>query len=138
MQLDRENAAIVYEGRNYSTNLPELMGRHSASEGFLQAFVRNADVKRLYCHTRAQAEYLDFQRRIEEFAGKPRETAWIPFVNGGALKDVGCLYRPGPDIGFFAWHRRRSDTRAYSICGVTHATAGHDVADVLANPLVAP
>ena len=138
MKSLRQNAAVLYFGSNFKTNAPQLMGRHSATEGFLRAFVQNADVDRFYCYTMSEQEYRDFHQRIQDFAGKPRQSAWIPFLNNSRLAEPGCLYRPGPDLGFVAWQRRQHDVRSYSICGITHTTASHDIIDSLARILISP
>jgi glycosyltransferase involved in cell wall biosynthesis len=133
----RQNAAITYIGGNYKTNAPRLMGRHSASEGFLKAFVRHSEVDRLICYTRTRTDFQDFEAAVRA-VGSTRPTAWIQFLNHAKLSIPGCLYRPGPDIGHFAWQRRRIDARGYSLCGVTHTTAEHKIMDAIGGLLIAP
>jgi glycosyltransferase involved in cell wall biosynthesis len=132
------NAAIVYVSGNYDTATERLMGRHSASEGFLRGFARYSGVDTFYCYSRSNDEHDKFQKLVHTFSGRQPRTAWIPFMQLRQIAKIRCLYRPGPNVGHFAWERRRLDNRAYSICGVTHTTAEHQVMDAIGNLLVAP
>jgi glycosyltransferase involved in cell wall biosynthesis len=132
------NAALVYMPDNYNTSQPRLMGRHSATEGFLKAFVRHGRVDRFYCYTSARENFEAFTKQVSTYANGPRPTEWIAFTKAADLARAGCVYRPGPNIGYFAWERRHFNQRAYSLCGVTHTTAEHVVMDALGDLLLAP
>jgi glycosyltransferase involved in cell wall biosynthesis len=56
----------------------------------------------------------------------------------GKVSDTGTFYRPGPNVGHFAWLRRGYGNRHFSICGVTHTTAEHVVMDGLGESVLAP
>jgi glycosyltransferase involved in cell wall biosynthesis len=133
------NAAIVYRPDNFVTTAPRLMGRHSATEGFLKAYVRHAqNIDRFYCFTSAQEPFQTFTQQVAAFAGRERPTQLIDFNQPGQLGEVGTLYAPGPNVAMFAWVRRQISQRNFSICGVTHTTAEHLVMDPLGNLLIAP
>ncbi len=133
------NAAIVFRPDNFNTTQPRLMGRHSATEGFLKAFVRHArGIDRFYCYTHAREPFQVFTQQVADFAGAPRPTEWIEFSRPADLALVGCLYAPGPNIALFSWVRRQIEQRAFSLCGITHTTAEHLVMDPLGNLLTAP
>src|SRR5689334_22447002 len=134
-----KNAAIVYRPDNFVTTAPRLMGRHSATEGFLKAFVRHAqNIDHFYCYTSEKEPFNTFTRQVAAFAGHERPTKRIDFNQPSQLAEVGTLYAPGPNVALFAWVRRQISQRAFSICGVTHTTAEHLVMDPLGNLLIAP
>src|SRR3954447_10988474 len=90
------NAAIVYRPDNYVTTAPRLMGRHSATEGFLKAFVRHArNIDRFYCYTSALEPFQAFTQQVAAFAGHERPTQLIDFTQPAQLAEVGTLYAPG-------------------------------------------
>jgi glycosyltransferase involved in cell wall biosynthesis len=132
------NAAFVYAGGNYSTAQHKLMGRMSASENFLKGFARHGGVDRFYCYAMRQQDLEDFTRRVQEIAGTDKPVTLVPALDLSAVGEPGCLYRPGPNIGYFAWQRRVADQRRFSICGVTHTTAEHVVMDGVAEAVAGP
>ena len=132
------NAAFVYAGGNYSTQQHKLMGRMSASESFLKGFARHSGVDRFYCYAMRQQDLDEFTRRVQEIAGADRPVTFVPPLDLSVVAEPGCLYRPGPNIGYFAWQRRVADQRRFSICGVTHTTAEHVVMDGIAEAVVGP
>jgi glycosyltransferase involved in cell wall biosynthesis len=132
------NAAFVYAGGNYSTAQHKLMGRMSASENFLKGFARHSGVDRFYCYVMRQQDLEDFTRRVQEIAGADKPVTLVPPLDLSVVGEPGCLYRPGPNIGYFAWQRRVADQRRFSVCGVTHTTAEHVVMDGIAEAVAGP
>jgi glycosyltransferase involved in cell wall biosynthesis len=132
------NAAFVYSGGNYSTQQHKLMGRMSASESFLKGFARFSGVDRFYCYAMRQQDLEEFTRRVQEIAGTDRPVTPVSPLDLSSVGEPGCLYRPGPNIGYFAWQRRIADQRRFSICGVTHTTAEHVVMDGIAEAVAGP
>jgi glycosyltransferase involved in cell wall biosynthesis len=132
------SAAIFYHADAYDTSRPNLMGRHTAGEGFLAGFARYAQGDPLYCYTRTKDGFRDFHERVQRWNPKPRETRWIPLHRPSALSAPGCLFRPGPSITDFAWQRRSGDQRGHSLCGVTHTIATARIMDSLTDLAIAP
>ncbi|MEX2200795.1 MAG: glycosyltransferase family 4 protein [Dongiaceae bacterium] len=132
------NAIFVFSADNYNTTRDRLMGRQAATEGFLRGFVQHGGVDAYWCYALRRDDLETFRKRIAEFAGKERACAAVPPLDFGAWSKVGTLYRPGPNIGHFAWLRRAFGQRSYSICGVTHTTAEHVVMDGIAESLLGP
>jgi alpha-maltose-1-phosphate synthase len=132
------NAAIYYQAEAYDASRPKLMGRQAAGEGFLRGFARHARADQLYCYAADRDAFADFARRVARLGGRERPSRWIPFAELSALSEPGCLYFPAPDVARLAWHRRHHDTRAYSLCGLTHTTASHGVMDGIGAWLTAP
>lgn len=132
------NAAFVYAGGNYNTQQQKLMGRMSASESFLKGFARHSGVERFYCYALRQQDVDDFTRRVREATGEDRPVTVVPPLDLTLAGEPGCLYRPGPNIGYFAWQRRGLGQRRFSVCGVTHTTAEHVVMDGIAEAVTGP
>ncbi|MEX1109839.1 MAG: hypothetical protein WEC00_13070, partial [Dongiaceae bacterium] len=132
------NAIFVFSSDNYNTTRERLMGRQAATEGFLRGFVRHGGVDEYWCYALRRDDLETFRKRVTEFAGKQQPCAAVPALDFGTWPKVGMLYRPGPNIGYFAWLRRAFGQRSYSICGVTHTTAEHVVMDGIAESLIGP
>ncbi|MEX0809989.1 MAG: glycosyltransferase family 4 protein [Dongiaceae bacterium] len=132
------NAIFVFSSDNYNTTRERLMGRQAATEGFLRGFVRHGGVDEYWCYSLRREDLDTFRKRIAEFAGKQRPCSAVPPLDFSAWSKVGMLYRPGPNIGHFAWLRRGFGQRSYSICGVTHTTAEHVVMDGIAESVIGP
>jgi starch synthase len=129
--IAKANAAFLYLGANYDTSGAGLVGRQSASEGFLRAMARHGGVETLYCLCNVKEEFDDFTARVAAYTGGSRPTAWISPPTLAELAKPGCLFRPGPDIGSLAWQRRHFGPELFSLCGITHTTADHPAMDAL-------
>jgi len=133
----RANAAIYYVPEGYSTAGPRLLGINAASEGQLRAMALHAGVPRLY----AFAETIEAGRAFADAvrAVNPRiETEWIPTDWPERLKAVGTLMLPGPGLAAYAWMRRPAGARAFSLVGITHATASVVAQDAIAELWTTP
>ncbi len=51
---------------------------------------------------------------------------------------TGTLYRPGPDLGYFAWLRRGLGQRTFSIVGVNHTISDEPATAAIGRFLTAP
>jgi len=131
-------AALHYQSDAFDTSRPKLMGRHAAGEGFLRGLARHGSAETLFCHSRTEPEFADFEARVAALAGRPRACSWIPFGDHAGLVRAGCLHYPAPGIGELAWQRRFGPARSYSLTGVTHTTASGSVMDGIGNLLLAP
>jgi len=132
------NATFLFSEGNYSTSREKLMGRMSATESFLKGFVRYSGVDTFHCCVLRQEDLDIFKRRVAEFGAGKRPVKAVMPIDIGRVVDPGCFYRPGPNIGHFAWLRRGHGNRQFSICGVTHTTAEHVVMDGLGESVLAP
>jgi starch synthase len=116
-------AAILYEPDAYTFHT-KVMGRQSAGIGFLRA-VAEARPEKLWSYARSATASEALQNTLAGH-GASTEVTWIPFTSVGELAKPGLLYRPDPVIADEAWRRlAHVDTRAYSICGVTHSINSH-------------
>ncbi len=136
--MPHASAALLYAPDGYDTSRPHLMGRHAAGEGFLQAMVRHGGLDRLVALTRSDADAEAFRRHVAALGGTmPAET--VPEANLAALARIGCLMLPGPELGSYAWRRRRAgEARAFSVVGVTHTISSAGAMDSIADLLTAP
>ena len=138
MLNNTRNAAFYYMAEGYQTSGKSIMGRQSAGEGFLSGFAKHAGVDRFYCYGPNVEQYQHFQRSITQATGKGQSCSFIPFAHFPSLSQVGCLFVPGPCLSNDAWVRRSFNSRAYSICGVTHTTATERIMDSIGALLIDP
>ncbi|WP_207460975.1 glycosyltransferase family 4 protein [Azospirillum sp. SYSU D00513] len=131
-------AAIYYHPDAFSIARSDLKGRHSAGAGFLAALSRHHNAMPLHCYASERRLAVEFAQTVERMAGRPRPVSWIATSNLAKLAEPGCLFLPGPTLGEYAWQRRFSDQRAYSLCGVTHTICTPGVMDALGDYMVAP
>ena len=138
MSTKTANAAFAFVQANYDTSGEWLMGRQSASEGFLRAFVRHSGVDAFWGYAQNAEGCQAFRRFVGRHAGPSAATHCLLPMTLSEAGEIGTLYRPGPDNGYYAWLRRHFDQRAFSLCGVTHTTADHAAMDVLGGLVTAP
>jgi glycosyltransferase involved in cell wall biosynthesis len=132
------NAAIFMHPEAFDTTRRQLMGRHSAGEGFLRGFIRHADVDRFHfwnAGRETQAEMNAFVQRLEP-TSKP--ISWYARGERRRLKGAAVVSLPSPKIAEEAWFRRSVGDHVYGICGLTHTTATARVTDALAALLTSP
>jgi alpha-maltose-1-phosphate synthase len=131
------NPAIVFEADGYRTDGPRLMGRQAAGNGFLRAAIAARGGQPVIGYTPHKKSADAFVRTVADI--DPSASAqWMPAGRPDALRKVGHLYMPGPDIGALARERLRAGPAAWSITGVTHTTASHGAMDAIADLAVAP
>ncbi len=132
------NAAFYFNPDNYKTSGDGVVGRQSATGGFLRGFIQHGGTDRHLIYADTAQVYEDFQKfAIDAGAAAETTAAFLP-VTTARLKDVGTVFRPGPDLGSLAWRRRHFGQRDFSICGITHTVAETMAMQVIGNLLVAP
>ena len=129
--------AFHYAPDGHSTSGARLMGREAAGAGLLRAVAAASDLEAVGCVAGGQAHAAEGERLLREY-GYAGQVEWIAQGRPQDLERYGTLYHPAPGIERLAWRRLGIGERRYSLCGVTHATAGHAVMSSLANLLVAP
>ncbi len=132
-----QNAVLFHHPDAVDTSRPRLMGRHAAGEGFLKGFVQYAGVDRFFCHSFERQHFEDFQRRVGALDDQNRPCKWVPFGDMAAA-GPGTLMLSDPTLSPFAWRRRNTGNRGYSLCGLTHTIASGRVMDGLAEMMMAP
>ena len=129
--------ALHYIPESFSVAGQKLMGRQSAGVGLLGAIARDTGLREVGCFAaeRSHADAFGATLRAEGFGG---QVAWIPPSAPQELERFGCLVHPGPGIERLAWRRLAAGEHRYSLCGITHAIASHDMMSMVTNLLVAP
>lgn len=123
MSSQNSNAAIFFHGDAYNTDRKNLMGRHTAGEGFLEGFAQHGDVDSFWGYVGDKRATREFTAQIKHH----RPDATLNFISQEHpkwLQKPGALHLPGPALENEAWRRRvwRSQQK-YSLCGLTHTTA---------------
>jgi starch synthase len=139
--MTKANAAIHYTPDNYSTSGPKLMGKGSANENFLRAFMRYADVDDQYCFTKSRQGFDAFAAtasQISEETKRAKTQRWVSVDRQNQFAEPGCLYVPAPQIAQYAWTRRQFDQRSYSLCGLTHTISSQGVMKFFEDTVIAP
>ncbi|MDD9876201.1 MAG: glycosyltransferase family 4 protein [Magnetovibrio sp.] len=132
------NAAFYYAPDNYQTAGDGVVGRQSATGGFLKGFIHHAGVDKILIYADQAQVFEQFRDFVAEAGGDTDAIgAYLP-ANTAGLSDVGTLFRPGPDVGSLAWRRRHFDPRGFSIAGITHTVCETMAMQVIGDLLVAP
>ncbi|WP_340645218.1 glycosyltransferase family 4 protein [Phenylobacterium sp.] len=132
------NAAIYFHPDGYDTSGDRLMGRHSAGESFLRGFLRHGQIDRLHLLNASSRTPDVFQSLLNRIEPSRRPVRWLDRLSRSGLSDPGCLYLPQPSLAPEAWTRRPLGRTRYSLCGITHTTATHRAADLIADMVLAP
>lgn len=132
-----DRLALHYIPEAFSVAGQKQLGRQAAGVGLLRALARDGGVTELGCHAaeRSHADACEAALRADGYRGA---LAWLPAARAPDLRRYGCLYHPGADIGRLAWQRLRDDERGYSLCGVVHTSAGHEMMHAVTGLLTAP
>jgi alpha-maltose-1-phosphate synthase len=130
-------AAIYYHPDGFRTDRTKLMGRHSAGEGFLRAYLRHCPQEEYACVAASRAHAEEFGRAVRELRPEAK-VRWRTPHDWQGLSDPGAVMLPGPDLAAAAWRRRRGRPESHSLIGVTHTTATHRVMDSFGAFLTSP
>lgn len=132
------NAAIPFHPDAFDTSRQRLLGRHSAGESFLRGFFRHGAVDRFYLWNIEGGARARLDALLARFGSPSKPVQWLERNQRPALRNVGVVFLPGPDLPGEAWQRRIFGGGAYSICGLTHTTASQRIMRLLGDFAVAP
>jgi glycosyltransferase involved in cell wall biosynthesis len=132
------NAAIFMHPEAFDTSRTQLMGRHSAGEGFLKGFIRHADVDRFHFWNAGRESTQEMEAFVQRLQPTSKPIQWYGRGARAQLQAAGAVSIPSPKIAEEAWFRRSVGDNAYGICGLTHTTATARVTDALAELLTGP
>ena len=139
-------AAIYYNPEGYTTSSPKLMGRNAAGESFLRAFLNHSEATEFWAQVQKPEHGQHFAQTVKA-QGRAEVVKVVDKSSLSALRDIGTVYFPGPDIGKHAFHRAlagglgasaRNPHTAWSLCGITHTTSSAGAMDALAELIAAP
>lgn len=130
--------AIYYHPDGFETSRENLMGRHAAGEGMLQALCRYGSSDHLYAYCTEKKHFEHFVEKVKKFSSGQKTCTWIHPLQWQKLKEPGSIFMAGPVLSDLAYLRRHGDQRDFSICGVTHTTATDKAMDGIGDLLTAP
>jgi glycosyltransferase involved in cell wall biosynthesis len=109
-----------------------------AGRQLLRAIAQGGEVAAVGCFAASEALAGECERALRE-QGFKGEVEWVGEGSPQQLERFGTLYHPAPGLDRLAWRRLGVGERRYSLCGLTHAIAGHAdmsaIAGILASPL---
>ena len=132
-----QNAVLFHHPDAIGTSRPRLMGRHAAGEGFLKAFVRHSGVDGFHGLGFEPSHFDDFQRRIGAVDDRNRPCHWAGLADMAGA-GPSTLMLSDPLLAPFAWRRRGTGNRGYSLCGLNHTIASEKVMDGFGDLMTAP
>jgi alpha-maltose-1-phosphate synthase len=135
--IEHSNCAIHFLPEAAAAPTGQVLGRQSATAGFVRAFVEHGRTDTLYCCAPSKESFAGFQRLVAE-CGSQTPAQWVPYTDPAALTLAGCLHQPDPGIAELAWHRQRFGSAAFSLSGVTHTLCSTLAIDMLAGLAIAP
>jgi len=130
-------AVIAWASANYDIS-GALVGRQSASDGFLRAYARHGGADPLLCLSTSRAEIDAFRQHAARHAPPGVTCEGLLPTDMWRIATAGTLYVPGPDLGHYAWLRRGMGQRGFSICGVNHALSGGPAMSEVGGLLTSP
>jgi len=130
-------AALYYHPEAYSITSGKLMGRHSAGDSFLEAYLKYSRDENLaiYCESEDYKEQFLFRK---EAINKNKKITFLDRTSQSKIKDIGCIYYPGPSLNELARKRSLVSNDAWSLIGVTHTTSSAAVMDSITGYLTDP
>jgi glycosyltransferase involved in cell wall biosynthesis len=129
--------AIWFQSEDFTTAGATLMGRQSASEGFLRAFAMHGRNSRFVGVVRSQNDGREFINLMRQLRPDIPSSA-ISIGNVAPLRGVGRLYLPQPLSQSHIWQRHLNGPAAWSLCGVTHTVASARIMDLVTGWLTSP
>ena len=129
--------AIFYKADEYNP-YKRMMGRQVASNAFLKAVARYEPSEEIPVYTLDRGEVPVFEKVQNEMGAPARRYRWLRYGDLPGLGSAGCLYRPDPVLHDEAWVRKSGDTRAFSLCGITHTLSSTGAQRAMSQFLIAP
>ncbi len=129
---------IFYVASEYSIEGKRLLGRHSATAGFLKAWATHSRGNTLYAYTSNKKEFENFRLQVQPWSSPPKACKFIPMQTPQSLQHIDVLYRPDPALSQLAWERRTYGEASYSLCGVTHSLCSKETMAQIGNLLISP
>ena len=124
----------------------KIMGRQAAGHSFLNSlFKENYDEIALYIShvnddPRVDVNYkkiVSFLNASLSHSNDPK-VSLIPYNTPVETAQYGGIFRPDPNIQELAHHRGYYGHDSYSLIGITHTTASHEIMNCIKDILVAP
>lgn len=130
-------AVIAYKPENYDIH-GAVVGRLSASEGFLRAYVQHGGANPVECLSTAPADIKAFKQYVAHRGPAGVRGEGLLPTEMRKIAATGTLYVPGPNFAHLAWLRRGLGQRSFSICGVNHTLSEAAAVEAVGQLLIAP
>ena len=130
-------AAIFHHPDMIERPTTPLAGRRTAGQSFLRGYARHVAAEALHCAANQPGH-------IDQFKALMAEAGWTGPVTGQLLQqpqglsEPGTLMLPGPNLGSFAWPRRRVGQAHYALCGITHTMSTKRIMEGLTEMMMSP
>ncbi len=131
------NPIIFYHPDGYQVGSGGPMGRRSAGESFLRAFVDQSEASDLY----ALCDKAEFFRQFADTVAKQRSdlsAKRVERIHAETLRRQGLLFLPHPQIGREARIRSFLGDSSYALCGITHTISTETAINAFGDAVVAP
>ena len=119
--------SLFYEDEGYDINGDKIMGRQAAGWSFLKALVKYNNQLSVYLRNTHNKNLL--LKKIEPLIDGDRELSLniINYLEPQKSSNWGGIFYPSPGISDLASNRSYHGHDSYSIVGITHTTASHNV-----------
>lgn len=133
--------SLYYENDGFNIKGERLMGRQAAGWSFLKSIIQSNEYAKLavYLKDISQRDLLvdDIKAAIRDKKDKI-ELEFIPYKSPFLSAPYGGIQLPGPDLTNFAKHRSFFGHHKYSLVGLTHTTASHQIMSSFSSILTEP
>ena len=130
-------SAIYYASDGFHVNKDKIMGRQVAGNSFLKAYFKYNNYSEFCVYSGSRNEADEFAK-FARSSGRKENIKYIDYKNTLALRDVGLLFYPGPDISIQSKKRSFFKDNLWSICGVTHTTSSARVMESIQSLVTSP
>lgn len=129
--------ALRFEAEAFRLGNGDIMGRHSAGEGFMRAILALPELKELYGNGPKRSARQAFDRIVKEH--RPDVvTRWIPTGSDQPLRQIGKIHFPDPTIAEPARQRLSAGVASWSITGITHTISSLGAMRAITDLVLAP
>ncbi len=124
--------SLFYEDEGFDITGKKIMGRQAAGWSFLKALVKNNNSLSVYLRNTHNKNLL--LEKIKPLVDDQKELSLniVNYLEPQKSADWGGIFFPSPGISDLASHRAYHGHDSYSIVGITHTTASHNVMNEVA------
>ncbi len=119
--------SLFYEDEGFDITGNKIMGRQAAGWSYLKALIKNTNYLSIYLRNIKNKNLL--LEKIKPLLDKDKELSLnlINYLEPQKSSNCGGIFYPSPGISNLSSNRSYHGHDAYSIVGITHTTASHNV-----------
>lgn len=119
--------SVFYEDEGFDISGNKIMGRQAAGWSYLKALVKNTNYLSVYLRNNKNKNLL--LEKIKPLIDNDKELSLnlINYLEPQKSSNCGGIFYPSPGISDLASNRSYHGHDSYSIVGITHTTASHNV-----------